>query len=135
MKIKIDVLKYFILILPFFEPLLFKEVGFEMIDNIYSILKIISFLYVSCIYLYRKKYNTLFINILVLEIIIFISTIIHNGDVIKFIGPCVSILCMTMLTDYYFKKMKNTFLKINYFILYCLMIINLVTIISNPYGI
>ena len=107
MKIKKDVLKYFLLIMPFFEPLLFKEVGYERIDDIDSMLKIISLLYVCFLYADRKKYSALMLNVVALEALTFFSTLVNSGDIVRFFGPCVSILGMVMLTEYYLPKLKK----------------------------
>lgn len=141
MKIKKISLIYTLLVLPFFEPLLFKEKGFERVDKLYTVLKSAIFLYIIFKYFYKyqkkfslKKDKIIFI-ILGLEIFSLFVTLIQNGDFIRFIGPAISVVSLVFLTEIYFKDIGIDFIKSNFYILSFLVIINTISIFLYPKGI
>lgn len=127
--------KYFWLIFPFLEPLLFKDYA-QWIDTIFSVGKIIALLYIA--YIYFKKYNSsLIIKIILLyQFALFISTILNpEGDIKRYIGPTVSVIGVCLYIDLMTKKgLINMALKYisQIYIVFC--VLNLISIIIQPSG-
>lgn len=124
----------FILII-FFEPQMFKENAFngvEKIDFVYKIMKLVSFMVVLIFYLIEKKFrfSKLILAIGFLQSIMFLSTIIYRGDLLRFIGPALTTITMGMIGEILIIK-KNLFRVIKYVNMYFLIcfIINLITVI------
>lgn len=129
------ILIYAFMLIIFFEPQIFKEnsfVGVKYFDYIYKIAKIICFVFASSVYIKENKYkiSKLLISIIVLQSVMLLSTLIYNGDLIRFVGPAITTVTMCMIAELLVKK-KIIFpvLKIvnNYFAV-C-FIINLISII------
>lgn len=139
MKIETDSIILAALLIPYFEPLLFKEDGFAPVDKVYTIAKIIGlicavFLFIK--YNYSKcKISCCSLAILSFELVLFLSTIFHDGDVVKYFGPAVSVISLTLLTEVYFRRMKIRFIRTARSILFILLIINATLQIKYPTGI
>lgn len=139
MKLKVSNLKFFLLLFPFIEPLLFKESGYEKIDTIYSILKIIALMVIALNYILdrkkeQNKISVFTVAVISLELIIFFSTLLNSGDIIRFFGPAVTIVALVLLTQIYLPKLKGDFFKVLYFYLFFLMIVNTIFLILFPEG-
>lgn len=127
--------KYFWLIFPFLEPLLFKDYA-QWIDTIFSLSKIIALLYIANVYF--KKYNSsLIIKIILLyQFGLFISTILNpEGDIKRYLGPTVSVIGVCLYIDLMTKKgLINLALKYISQIYIAFCIINFISILIHPNG-
>lgn len=141
MKFKLNNIKFFLLLFPFVEPLIFKEPGYELIDRLYTILKLLTFGFIIINYLlYKKKITNNKVSIytflvILLELLIGFSTLYSNGEISRYFGPAISIIAFVLLTEIYFFELKLDFIKIVYFYLFILMIINIISILIWPTGI
>lgn len=142
MKIRINSINniiYATLLIPYLEPLLFKEEPYEGIDTVFTILKIVGLVVIILFFLkynlHRQKLSTCSVLIILLELVILFSTVINNGDFVKYLGPAVSVISLTLLTEVFFKKIKIDFLRISRNILAILMFFNVVLQIIYPNGI
>lgn len=138
-KINISKILFAILLIPYLEPLLFKEEQFEIFDTIYTYMKIVCLaiiIYCFVRYNYPKiKITKCSMLILVLELFTFFTTIYNNGDIVKFCGPAVSIIALTLLTETFFRILKLDYFRIIRNELFILTIINIIFQIKFPYGI
>lgn len=127
--------KYFWLIFPFLEPLLFKDYA-QWIDTIFSLGKIIAFLYILFLYLKKYKISLIIKIILIYQFALLISTILNpDGDIKRYIGPTVSVLGACLYTDLMIKKgVINIALQhiSKIYIAFC--ILNLISILLRPNG-
>lgn len=124
-----------LLLLPFLEPLLFKYDQYAIIDYCYSIAKLISFFIILfATFLHKVKINKIICLIFLYEFILGLSTIYNQGDFISYCGPAVNVLGLSLITNYYFPKIKLNYIKCLYIILFVLVLINAVFIIIKPTG-
>lgn len=138
--IKTENLCCLFLIMPFVEPLLFKESGYYTIDTIYSIFKIISTFIALILNLKQQSFkkfnlNKAFVYLAIFEGIIGLSTILYSGDVVKYCGPVVNVLGLSLLTIYYYPRLKENYFKQFINLLIILAIINGMSVILFPNGI
>ena len=135
---KMNIIVYFLLI-PYFEPLLFKENQFALIDNIYTILKIVCLAVILCFFIrYNLKKSGITqygICVLILECLTLFVTLIKNGDFVKFAGPFVSVISLTMIVEIFFRICKIDFLRIIRNLLTILLVINVILQLIYPTGI
>lgn len=123
-----------LLVLPFMEPLSFKEIS--ILDNIYSILKVINLFIIFVIYIFNLKRNkykiSKFMFIVVLyQIMLYISTFINKGYYYELFGQTVSVLAMIMITEIYiYNKNVKILLKTLSGILFIYSIINIISIFA-----
>lgn len=139
MKISKNKVIFTLLLIPYFEPLLFKENIFETVDSIYSLFKIIG-MCVICFYFLKynflkQKISICSYLILMMELLLLFSTIVNKGDIVKFLGPAVSIISLVLITEVFFRKLKLDFLKISRNVLFILTMINVIFQIIYPTGI
>lgn len=121
------------LIVPFLEPLCFKE---SIIDEIYSAYKIISFVIIVCIYtvfIAKKnswKFSKYTIIIIIYQLSLYISTFINKGNYSAMIGNTISVLSLAMIVEIYAKGDNfRKILKIFNNILTTYTIINLLSVL------
>ena len=129
----------FILLLPFYEPLLFKESDFIHFDFCYSCFKILC-LFIICILflkynLFQKKVSIITVLTVLYLLVLLISTVINGGDLVKFCGPTVSTVGLVLLTEIYFRKLKIEFFAVIRIVLIFLLIINVLLQCVFPQGI
>lgn len=127
--------KYFWLIFPFLEPLLFKDYA-QWIDTIFSLGKIIALLYIFYIYFKRYKASLIIKIILVYQFALLISTILNpDGDIKRYLGPTVSVIGVCLYIDLMAKKglirLALKYISQTY-VVFC--ILNLISIIIQPAG-
>ena len=96
----------FIALIIFFEPQLFKEDIFLNVDKIYKILKILICCVLGIMYIKNNKFSLIFIIMLIFQIMAFISTIINNGDIIRFAGPAMTTLAMIIIAELLLESKK-----------------------------
>lgn len=120
------------LIIPFLEPLCFKD---SIIDEIYSIYKIINFGIIFCLYIFfisKKniwKFSKYTIIIIIYQLSLYISTFINKGSYSAMIGNTISILSLAMIVEIYAKSGNfKKILKIFNYILTTYTIINLLSV-------
>ena len=138
-KLKRNELILFFLLIPFFEPLLFKTTHYSSIDKIYSILKIIVLFIIVLQYLKERiltKCVSRYTEIIVgMEMIIIFSTIVNNGDIVKCMGPMTSTIALVLITELYTAKCKINFVRIVRNLLGLLFFINFILQLKYPTGI
>lgn len=128
--------KYFWMIFPFLEPLVFKS-WMQQIDTLYSIAKIIAFFFIIIECLNIKKVPKIIWLIILYQVELYCSTLLNpHGDIARLIGPSISVIAPCLYVQMMFEKNKwQEMLKNNVDILVVLSIINLVTVIVFPNGI
>lgn len=124
---------FLFLIFPFLEPLLFKE--YSNIDLVFSIYKIISFIIIIYLYIKQGKINKIDVTIFMSKIIIILSTLYNEGDIIKTLGPTISVLSFVMLTEVALRKINIIFIDIIVKIYCVYMWLNFITLILYPEGV
>ncbi len=125
----------FLLVIFYFEPLLFKYEPYVFIDNIYSVLKIIAFILILLFTLCSNTKITKGAFIIILyELFLGLTTIINGGDIVKYCGPALNVISLTLITNYYFPKLKHNYIKILYIILFILVLINTICVLIVPNG-
>jgi len=128
---------YFILLLPFIEPQIFKTPGFEIIDKIYLVFKLVASLFIIIEYITKINFSaTKYVIIMVFsQIVIFISTYLNNGSITRFLGPAlISVVCI-MLGELASKSNMKKFLVYIEKYLTLLFSMNLFTLILQVVGI
>lgn len=136
MRLSILTKKDFWLIFPFLEPLVFKS-WMQPIDTVYSVAKIIAIFFILIDCLNIKKIPKIIWLIILYQLVLYLSTFLNpNGDVMRLIGPSVSVIGPCLYVQVMFEKNKwKEMLSYISVILSVLCIINLVTVILYPYGI
>ena len=133
---KNKLLLFIILILPYMEPLSFKEI--YVIDTIYSILKISFFciiflLYASYIRRNGYKISSFIIIVFLFQFELYFSTFLNNGSYSSLFGQTISILATVMLLDIYIKSNDiKIALKAMIIILFTFAIINTIDLLLTP---
>lgn len=131
---KINIL-YTILILPFLQPLMFKE--YKSMDDIYIMLKIISSICIILIFCFKflkgKIKITKFTGITFLYLsILFISTILNKASINRCISYILPIFSLYLLGEIWIDYDMKVFLNIIGNILSMYIVINLITVIVSP---
>ncbi len=92
---------YFLLLVPFIEPQLFKVQGFEFFDSIYGVVRAISaiFIFLSFVLMSRRKPNLGCILMMMMQSVILFSTFINHGSLGRFAGPAIISVSMFVLMD------------------------------------
>lgn len=127
---------FMILILPYIEPLSFKEI--YIVDTIYSALKILFFgiiilYYVSYIKSNGYKISKYLIILIFFQFELYLSTFFNEGDYGSLFGQTVSILATAMLLEIYIRENKiKTALKALIIILFTFSAINTIELILTP---
>lgn len=132
--------RYFLYLIPYMEPQIFKSPGYEIGDKVFLLLKLISFGFIAfeyfCYMLPKrsvlKKYTILMVF---MQGTTLISTIYNNGSITRYLGPAIASVSMLFLGEllYYTKCQKffyyiETYLGIFY-------VINLITYIMRVVGV
>ena len=125
---------FIVLILPFLEPLVFKNTAFDNVDGIYDILKIASFSIITLLTIKKNKVNSYkYIFSLILYYIMLAISTFYNmeswQDMRALIGPVTSIIGVTLVMDYFFSE-KQLCNLINIWYIY--IIVNFIVIILIP---
>lgn len=136
MRLSILTKKDFWLIFPFLEPLVFKS-WMQPIDTVYSMAKIIAIFFILIDCLNIKKIPKIIWLVILYQLVLYLSTFLNpNGDVMRLIGPSISVIGPCLYVQVMFEKNKwKEMLSYISAILSVLCIINLVTVILYPYGI
>lgn len=141
MKINIKKFNIFLslILFPFFEPLLFKEELFSSLDKLYSILKVLSFFVIIFLFFiknsHRIKISGCSFFIILYEIVLFCSTVFHNGDIVRYCGPAISVISLVLLVEFVNFNFFEDFLKILRNLLFSLLILEVVLQLLYPEGI
>lgn len=121
------------------EPQIFKAdafVGVNNFDFIYKILKLVMFGIIFILYIKKSnnKISKLFIITVTLQTLFFISTILNNGDVFRFVGPALTTIIMVMLWE--ILLLDNNYIsvlkKVNIYLRIC-FILNAISIFLIDY--
>ena len=124
---------YFLLLLPYIEPQLFKREGFEIVDKLFLVCKLMSTVVLAYMYFNRKKYRlfgTVFLMTLV-QGITFIATIYNHGSVTRFLGPALISVSMIMLGELIFETDWMKFLDYLEKYLGLLFVLNIITFVMK----
>ena len=127
---------YILTLIVFIEPQGFKELGsqFYYVDYVYKGLKLIFFFFVLLLFLGHKdkqdKFDKFIIATFVYQVFMLVSTIINHGDIVRFIGPSITIITMAMLIKLIIKDklLLSTVKTLNIYFVIC-YIINLISMI------
>lgn len=135
MKVKFNKNELFIFffLLPCFKPTYFTSI--KLLNNLYNIILIISFLIIILLYFKHKRKPSKIINLFIIyEIWIIFNTIIHYGNVSGTIKEIISILLAILVIDFYFFDIKSLLNTCMIHFEICIYI-NLITILVWPNGI
>lgn len=118
---------YLLLLLPFLEPQVFKTSGYEFIDQIYAVFKMISAILITLVYLYKfkAKISLFVVLMIVFQLVIMVSTIVNNGSLIRFAGPAITAIVMLMIGELINKGKWTQFMYMLRSLLLILVIINI----------
>lgn len=114
----------FLLMFPFMEPALFREIG--VIHNFYMAYKILVTGIVILMYTLNKvKPSKVLILISIYEFIILFSTIINSGNIIGVFSNVIATISVCALIEYYIKKNTASISTIIYYTFALFTIINM----------
>lgn len=99
MKAKSRAFIYFLLMLPFIEPQLYKNTGYENIDRAYAVAKAMSAVIVIFLYLYKKmgKISLSILLITLMQMMVFICTLYNKGSFSRFTGPALTSIAVLII--------------------------------------
>ncbi|WP_044973686.1 O-antigen ligase family protein [Ruminococcus sp. HUN007] len=128
---------YFLLIIPYIEPQLFKTAGFDGIDTIFLVLKLICAMLISIEYIIVKKFKISRITILMFisQSAVVLSTILNNGSMKRCLGPAIISIVMIMLGELVFSTYWKNYLIILEKYLDILFLVHCITLILRFLGV
>lgn len=129
--------KYFLIFIFFIliKPGIFSEyTNFIKIGNIIDIFRIIIVCYVISMFFINKLELNKTYTLLIYYLILFIPTVLYNGDIINLLINSINLLTWIILFNYNIKYNKNNFLDALEIIFYILIVINSITIFLYPGG-
>ena len=134
-KIKLNISKsklekyifYIFLILPYFKPTCFTVIS-PLINNIFNLFQIFNFIIILLLVIKDKKISKLNVFIVLFLIIHILSTFLNRGNIQDSLIMDIKILSLTLLIDLELRENPKEFLLSFEFMLYALVIINMVTI-------
>lgn len=140
-KIKLNISKsklekyifYIFLILPYFKPTCFTVIS-PLINNIFNLFQIFNFIIILLLVIKDKKISKLNVFIVLFLIIHILSTFLNRGNIQDSLIMDIKILSLTLLIDLELRENPKEFLLSFEFMLYALVIINMVTIFRYPEG-
>lgn len=100
-------IKYVLFLLILMEPGVFKLPGYEVVDNVYTVLKLTVYLFLFVDVVYIRKISIPTIIVIIYEAIIFFSTLINGNGYAGFrvfAGPALAAVGVTVLFDVYKEK-------------------------------
>jgi len=130
-------------IMPFLEPRCIYELAnlsnsyiLNLLDNIFDIWRLLSAIFIFILYIFLwRKFTKIVLWVIAFQFCIFFSTMLNSGEYFAYIQTAVPIIGFVMLTEIYIKSAYTmTFFKTCYYVLSCLVIINLITILLYPDG-
>lgn len=97
---------YFLLMMPFIEPQLFKNSGYESLDRAYAVGKAISAVIVIFLYIYKKmgKVSLSVVLITLMQMMTFVCTLYNKGSFSRFMGPALTSIAVVMIGQLVFEK-------------------------------
>jgi len=136
--LKKDLKIYFLfifLIFPFFR-FTYLTFNFPLINKLYILWQIISFLGILICYFKRKEtyISNIIIHIIIYLLILNFSTIINKASLIDCLYLSFKILTLSLVVEYGIKFHKKIFIKTTANYLKMLVIINFISILFNPSG-
>lgn len=115
------------------EPAYFQSISF--IDTVYDFGRIVVTLVLAFLaYLYREKKTNALKILILMYLFIIINTWLQNGDMKNIIYESFSAIGISMLIELGFNFNIKKTLDVIYFLLFCYMILNLLTIFLYPEG-
>ncbi len=122
----------------FFEPLLFKEKDYQLVDTIYDYCKLALSGIIVVKFLLNKikdkdfSKSKIIILTIVYQLVCFLITIFNHGDIMRFIGPAITSIVVLMIVEMLVVS-GNIFKTLKYLNIYFRLcfLINLVTIIIS----
>ena len=100
----------------------------------YGAILFIGVLYISSLFRNKKKISTPVLFATVYSAIIFISTVLNNGEIVSCLVEGLSLIALFMLSDSICQKSVSRFLRIIYPIFYTFVVINFITMLIYPNG-
>ena len=140
-KIKLNISKsklekyifYIFLILPYFKPTCFTVIS-PLINNIFNLFQIFNFIIILLLVIKDKKISKLNVFIVLFLVIHILSTFLNRGNIQDSLIMDIKILSLTLLIDLELRENPKEFLLSFEFMLYALVIINMITIFRYPEG-
>lgn len=140
-KIKISIAKnkiekyifYLFLILPYFKPTCFTVIS-PLINNIFNIFQIFNFFIILLLVIKNKKISKLNMFIILFLMIHIISTLLNNGNIHDTLVMDIKILSLSLLIDLELRENPKDFLTSFEFLLYTLVVLNMITVFLYPNG-
>lgn len=125
-------LKFIIFLFPFFKPNYIIQI--PLLNQIYNLTQILISIFIILEFIKKKKPSSNIVNILIMEVVIFISSIINELECIDVIKNIVQtmILCM-MIESFAHQNLKKLFLSLK-IILVVLVLIDFIFILKYPFG-
>lgn len=127
--------KYFWLLFPFLEPLLFKDY-LEWVDLFFTCGKLIALLIIIIEYFSRYKLSKYLLVVFLYEIWLLIATILNpDGSIVRYCGPTVSVIGVCMYIELIIKRgliVEVLHILTNTLSVFC--IINAITVFLYPQG-
>lgn len=125
-----------LIIFSFFKPVCLSFLSnFVIIDKIYDVTRIIFSLFIIVYSFIKLKYVTKTIFLLIcFELILVMSTMLSNGNLMAILVQSVSILSMCILLDYFIQKDRTEIFKYFFIVLFLLVIIDFVFDLLYPSG-
>ena len=127
--------KYFWLLFPFLEPLLFKDY-LEWVDLFFTCGKLIALLIIIIEYFSRYKLSKYLLVVFLYEIWLLIATILNpDGSIVRYCGPTVSVIGVCMYIELIIKKgliVEVLHILTNTLSVFC--VINAITVFLYPQG-
>lgn len=127
----------FLLLFPHFKPAYF-EYNMSFIEGIFNMCRVISFLIVAILILWKSRNDSFFVSkvsawIIISEVYLVIVTIINNNDIRNAIVQAISTIAVILIYDYSSDK-KESFLSSTLLCFEIVTYINLLTVILYPEG-
>lgn len=127
------ILKYFLLLLPFFKPAFLMQ--FDYINLSYNIAQIIVASLTIFHYIKRRSVSSCLFLIILMETIIFISSLINNLNIIDTTINIIQTLTLCILVENCASEDLSNFIKALKCILTTLLVIDFIFVLAYPQGI
>lgn len=123
-----------LLLFPYFKPASLEYIA-PVWDHIFDILRIFPFIIGLGMYIYNRKISKFILIIILYELSLFLSTFINNGNYLRLIVSCGTVISFCMLTELCIKQNSKLYFNCIFFIYIFLVIINFIVLIIYPNGI
>ena len=133
LKINFKLFMFILLVVPYIKPNYVVQIN--ILNKIYNVLQVLNFFIILIIFIKNNmKISKEIMIIFLLQSVLIVSTIVHNGEIVEIIINTVQIFAFSMIIEYLMKKDVKTFFKAITIILVLLVSCNLATILCKPEG-